>query len=410
MFRNRNVMFCVFVLPCLVFSKLPETNPQLDQLIRNALENNRAIMVQQQKVISQSNEIITAGSLPNPSLSAGYFISPVVTKEGPQEWKLGITQNLPWPGKLSGKEKIARLRLDIENEQLRQVTLQVVSDVRATYEQLRFLASEEAITNENFDILKQLESVIRLKYTTSRASQSYLLKVQMDLLRLEDDLISITAKRPVLLAKLNQLLGDTTIEDGLVFDNILSFEKDLPAIEYTGIEKNPQLLTAQKSISIGSEAVRLAKLSAKPDFSVGLDNIILKDGTGKNPLMVRAGISLPIWFGKNKAIKESANAKLAGADSQLQDVRLSLDAQLESLNYKLDDSRRKYNLYIHDLIPLAEQNYKVAESAYLSDEVDFETYLNSEKNLLQAKLEGAKMRLHYFTSHAEYLELTAQEF
>ncbi len=410
MYRAQSMVLVIVLFFGISFSQIIEKNLQLDRLINIALTHNPDINARKNIVISKTKDILPAGSLPDPMVTGGYFISPVVTKEGPQEWRLGITQNFPWAGKLSGKEKIAGLQLSQEQEQLRRTTLSVMRDVRSIYEQLKLLASAEAVTRENLEILSQLESVVRLKYTTATASQSYLLKIQMEMIKLEDDLTSIQNKRPVLMEKLTLALGIAVSADLLLFIDLLNFEKELSAVDSSGFTHNPQLKIANIGVDENLEKVHLAKLASRPDFAAGMDYIALRDGTGDNPLMIRGGISVPIWFKKNKALREASEAMLDGARFRVDDITLSLTSRFEQIQFDLEDSHRKYQLYTRDLLPLAEQNYTVAKSAYLSDDIDFETYLNAEENLLTIKLMCATLRARYYTARAEYLNLTAQEF
>ncbi|MFQ6609736.1 MAG: TolC family protein [Fidelibacterota bacterium] len=390
-------------------SQIDEKDLQLNKLINIALTHNPEINAQQDIVTAKANAILPAGSLPDPMVTGGYFLSPVVTKEGPQEWKVGLTQHFPWPGKLSGNEKIARLNLQKEQEQLRLVTLSVIRDVRTIYESMRLLASEEAITRENLEILTQLESVVRFKYTTSTASQAYLLKIQMELLKLEDDLTSIGEQHSVLVEKLTRALG-TIYSDSLIFDDLLRFENELIPTDSSGFENNPKLKLADLTVDVNREKYHLSELSSYPDFAAGIDYINLKGGSGDNPMMVRGGISLPLRFGKNKAQREFASSMLSGAKHMQDNVRLSLSSGFEKIRFDMDDSKRKYLLYTKDLLPLSKQNYTVAKSAYLSDEIDFETYLNAENNLLNIKLMCARLRARYYTARANYLNISAQEF
>ena len=409
MHRTRLSVLITVLFIGISISQITEKNPQLNQLINIALAQNPEINAQQDLVIAKAKAILPAGSLPNPMITGGYFLSPVVTKEGPQEWKLGLTQNFPWPGKLSGKEEIARLSMQKEQEQLRLVTLSVIRDIRTIYESLKLLASEEAITRENLEILTQLEAVVRLKYTTATASQTYLLKIQMEMLKLEDDLTSIVERRPVLIEKLTQAIG-TSYSDSLIFNDLLQFENELTPVNSSDIENNPKLKIADISIDVNREKYQLSKLSSYPDFAAGLDYINIKDGTGDNPVMIRGGISLPIWFGRNKARQEAASSILSGTKNMQKNVRLIISSDFEKIRFELDDSKRKYQLYTRDLLPLSNQNYTVAKSAYLSDEIDFETYLNAEENLLNIKLMCARLRTRYYTARANYLNISAQEF
>ncbi|MBT3251793.1 MAG: TolC family protein [Candidatus Marinimicrobia bacterium] len=391
---------------------IPQSNDkdhQLNNLISKALDHNPEILAWQSIVHSKKQASIAAGSLPNPVLSGGYFVEPVVTKEGPQEFKLGLAQNLPWPGKLNTQKLISQADADISIEKSRQSILKVVNDIRRKYHQLRLLATEENITEENLSLLKQFESVVRTKYSTASASHSYLVQIQMKMIRMEDKLTSLKNKRPVIISKLEQLTGVGLADFSFDFDTA-EFETDLPTSSPVGIANNPVIRISKLKTHTQENKVTLAKLASKPDFLLGVDYIMLDAESADNPIMVKAGISLPIWFGRNKAIQESAKAGLDSEELNLTNAQELLAVKIEEINYRLVDYQRQYLLHIEELLPLAEQNYQITETGYLADELDFTTYLNVEEDLLDLKLKTARLRYNYYIAIADYLEISAMEY
>ncbi len=382
---------------------------QLERLISLALENNPEIQAARKMVSAKTHDVDQSGVLPDPQLSGGYFFTPVVTKEGPQDWKAGITQKLPWPGKLSTQKSVSEKELDVAVEKSRLTTLQVLSEVRRYYEKLKLLATEEEIARENLVLLEQLESVVRTKYTAASASYSYLVQIQMRMIRMRDKQISLREKFPVIVRKLEQLTGVSLAEFPFNF-NTEEFEPELSSVIPEGFDSNPVLRISRLNTQIRDDKLTLARLSSRPDFLVGVDYITLDAPSDKNPLLMKAGITLPIWFGKNKALRESAQAKLSAEKLNLANVDKILRARLEEINYRLEDSRRQYLLHIQELLPLAEQNYRIAESSYLADEIDFTTYLDVEEDLLDLKLITARLRYSYYVAAADHFELTAKEF
>lgn len=391
---------------------IPQSNGrdhQLNNLISIALDRNPEILAWQNIVHSKEQSTIAAGSLPNPVLSGGYFVEPVVTKEGPQEFKLGLAQNLPWPGKLKTKKLISQADADIAIEKSRQSTLKVVNDIRRKYHQLRLLATEENITKDNLRLLKQFESVVRTKYSTASVSHSYLVQIQMKVIRMEDKLTSLSNKRPVIIRKLEQLVLIDLADYPFNFDTT-EFETELPSSVQVGIDNNPVIRISKLKTHAHENKVALAKLASKPDFLLGIDYIMLDAESADNPIMAKAGISLPIWFGRNRAIAESAKAGLESEELNFTNNLGLLTVKMEEINFRLADYRRQYLLHIQELLPLAEQNYQITETAYLADELDFTTYLNVEEDLLDLKLKTAMLRYNYYIAAADYLEISATEF
>ncbi len=407
----KSIGIIILILALGYSQKAPQVyqDAQLEVLLQLAIDNNPEIKSREESVNSILQAAKITGSLPDPQLTAGYFFTPVETKVGPQEWRIGIMQMLPWFDKLSTKRKISLLKAEVAKQQLRSSKLKIVREVRTVYQQLRLLAVDDDITRKNLDIFRQTEAVIRAKYTTGKARQAHLIQLQVEILKLEDQLESLDDKKIVFEAKLQDYLGGVGIPD-LNFGDLKIYEKKLVDGQELNFDENPELQTARLQVAVAEKGLHLAKLASIPDFAVGVDYVSLGGDAGDNPLMGKAGISLPIWFGKNKAKRGRSQADKQSAEYKLADTEEKYTARLEEIRYKLEDDRRKFHLYINELIPLAEQSYQTAEAAYLAEALDFSTYLEAERTLLNLQLAAARARSDYYIAQAQYLEINGSEF
>lgn len=382
---------------------------QLEELLRLAIENNPEIKSREESVSSFIHEAKFAGSLPDPQLTAGYFFTPVETKVGPQEWRVGLMQKFPWFDKLSTKRKVSLLKAEVAKQQLRSSKLKIVREVRTVYQKLRLLAVDDFITRKNLEIFKQVEAVIRAKYTTGTARQAHLIQLQVEILKLEDQLETLDDKKIVYEAELTDYLGGLK-PPALDFGDLDYYEAELIDGQKLNFDYNPEMQIANLHVEIAQRGLHLANLASIPDFSLGVDYVSLGGTAGDNPLMAKAGISLPLWFGKNKALRGKAAAIKQSSEYRLKDAEEKYVSLLEELRFRLEDQRRKFHLYVNELIPLAEQSYQTSEAAYLGETLDFASYLDAERTLLNLQLAAARARSDYYITQAKYLEINGSEF
>lgn len=382
-------------------------NTQLDQLIQTALKNNPGIQAMEADLMSKQATAHGSGFYPDPQISAGYFFTPVETKTGPQEWKLGLRQMIPGFGKLSSKKQIAMLRADIAFQKLQQAKLNLRYNVSEEFEKLKLLHVEAGITQDNLRIFRQLEAVVRSKYTTSTASQAQLIQIQLEILKLEDQLESLTFRQLMSSSRLQRLLGTEQVPT-LEFTDAALLTDDLPPIQGSDYLANPQYIISMLNMEISNRQVRLSKLSYVPDFSVGIDYISLGGDAQENPLMGSLGLSLPVWPGKTRRIRQAADAGFRSAENNVRDTAEQLSTQIEIAVLRLKDLGRKYKQYVNEMIPLAEQSYNVAETGYLAESLDFPTLLEAERNLLTLQLSAARTRHDYSIAQLEYELLTGK--
>jgi outer membrane protein TolC len=94
-------------------SQLEEEVVVLQELVNEALMNNPQIQAAYNNWQAAEEKIKQVSSLPDPMASYTYFGESVETKVGPQEAKYGLSQKIPFPGKLSLKAKAQSKHADM---------------------------------------------------------------------------------------------------------------------------------------------------------------------------------------------------------------------------------------------------------------------------------------------------------
>lgn len=400
-------ILCILGISAMLFSnenKLYVQDSQTVEILQIAMSRNPSIMAANEIVISSSEGVESAGRLPDPKLTGGYFISPVETKTGPQEWKIGVQQSIPWVGKLLTDKKISIIQKNISENNMHNQKLSVQTEVVSVLENLRFLKIHRVIIQEDLDILSQLESVILSRYTNSLSGHSQLLRVQVEILRLKDEVITLDEKKSVLTQQLEAAVG-IAISDFSELYGLNELVSKLPRMVKTEQLNNPKLQIQSLKVDISKEKVKKAKYSYFPDFVAGVDYIHLGDDPIEQPIMVKVGITIPLWWHKNRSIVRQSSAIRSAEKFKLEDWENQIAVKHSELYFKLNNFKRKYSTYMNELIPLAVQSYQSAETAYLTDATGFSAYLETQQLLLGLRKRAAELRMNYFITAAEYFEL-----
>jgi len=137
-----------------------------------------------------------AGALPDPMITYGHFIENVETRVGPQNRKFSIKQSFPWFGTLGSRNDIANEVANATFRKYQAEKLKLFYSVRTAYYDLYYLGRDIAITKDNFELLKYWESVARTKYKVALRKHPDIIKVQVELGKLEDRLSSICRRQP----------------------------------------------------------------------------------------------------------------------------------------------------------------------------------------------------------------------
>ena len=409
---NNCIMLCMSLCSCLVGQQPIEI---LDQYIQTALDNNSAVKHSFSVWKSEESKIATAKGLPNPTVSFGYFLENVETAAGPQEYKIGLNQKIPFFGKRTHTSRIQSAQSKKAYYLYQKRQLVIIDKVRSTWLDTYYLSKLTDLTQQNFDLVKNWDSVIRSKYITSRTSHPDLVKTQIELIQLEDDLRSLENRKKPILEKFRSLLNQDSLAEIVVPDSLTAVVSPIEReILIQKMEKsNSDLKMAEVEIEKRKLQVKLSKLNRMPDVAIGVEKIgtgekVGSPFSGKDPLVAKVSLDLPIWFGKNKSTIQSASYEKNAAEDHFNTTRNELEVQLEKVIYDLEESSRQIQLYRDLLIPKGLESLGVTEIAYRTDKIDFIALVDAQRRLLQFQMKYEKAVVDYLKAQSRLSLLTGE--
>jgi outer membrane protein TolC len=161
-FRLISICFSLF-LTMSAYSQSDSLNKYLDV----AAKNNPTVLQRFSEFQAALQKIPQVGSLPDPELSAGVFLSPMELVSGNQVADLRLMQMFPWFGVLRyGKDEMS-LMAKAKFELFRDAKLQVYYDVQRTWYELYKVQKDISISEKNMDILKLIERLALVKFKSA---------------------------------------------------------------------------------------------------------------------------------------------------------------------------------------------------------------------------------------------------
>ena len=145
----------------------------LEDYFRIGAENNPGLQAKYKAFEAAMEKIPQVGSLQDPNLTFGYFVSPVETRVGPQKARFSLTQMFPWFGTLRAQEAEAKYQefLDAKN--------QLYNQLAAVYYPLLETHELKAIEQENLRILETYYSLATSKFENGKGSLADALRVDI---------------------------------------------------------------------------------------------------------------------------------------------------------------------------------------------------------------------------------------
>lgn len=358
---------------------------------------------------------LRAGGLPDPVVTYGHYFEEVETRVGPQVYRLGVRQRLPWFGKLSLAEDAARERAAAAADRVRAARLDVAVSVTSAFADYAYHGRATEITEERVALLNSLYEVVRSEYSSGRASYGDVMKAQVGLARVEDSLASLRAARMALSSRLAAAVGIAGGE-ALPLPDVIP-EPILPKVQasVTAFEaRSPDLLALGHEVEAARYERRLAGRSYFPDLNVGVDYIATDDAlmptedSGKDPVIGVASVSLPLWFGKHKGTMSNARASLKAAERMAEQRTNELIAELRMAEFELDDAARRVELYAERLVPAAEQSVAATQAAYRAGTADFDALVTAHEAALEFELALERARADALIAEARLARLTGE--
>jgi cobalt-zinc-cadmium efflux system outer membrane protein len=332
------------------------------------------------------------GALPDPRLGYGEFLEEVQTRTGPQQRRFSASQAFPWPGSLGAREEVADHQARAAWHRLERARLAVRLEVELSFHEYALLGREIELERERVALLRGLEPVVQGRVRAG-AGQGDLLRLQLEIGRLEDELAGLEARRAPRSARLERALGRRPGAAPLPLPELVepaAIALDAAAAREEALVRSPRLAELAAAVEAGREAEELARLARRPGFEVGLDYLQTgaaldpsTPGSGDDPVLLRLGVSLPVWGSKYAAAERESRHRTRALRGELEGAEQRLVAEVEEAVFEAGDAARRLALHRDSLLPRAREALELVLASYRAGEASALELLEAERALLE---------------------------
>ncbi len=384
------------VTPAAGRNEIQGSHPRsLEQWIGYALERNPRITTAIAQYEAATQKVPQVTALPDPQLRYRHFLEGVETRVGPQQFALGISQSLPWLGKLKLQGQMASQAAQAAAARVSTIQNDVISEVAMAWFELFYFDRALQIMVGNRELVVHLERVARTRYGTGASGHPDIIRAQVELGKIENDLASLADREAPLLARLNAALNRPSGAP-------IVRPEHAPVARVTQLDEviiqrvitnNPELQALHFDIAEATTAKERAKKDYFPDFSFGIDYIATDTarapnvvGSGDDPVSASFTMTLPIQRGKYRAGVLAAEAQIAGENARREQQVSSLEAQTVTALFRLRDAERQIDLYETTLLPKANESLIATQRAYSTGGSSFADLIDAQRVLLVFEL------------------------
>lgn len=388
----------------------------LPELLSELREKNPEIQAARHRYEAAATRPSQAGSLPDPKLSVSNFGvgRPVSALNGSDfaYHGLGLTQDLPFPGKLSLASEQARRQSDSEEESYRAILQDVAARLKIAYFELASTVKQIEVTDKNRDLLERFAEIARARYSSGNAIQQEVLKAHLELTSLAQELELLQQKRSRIEAEIQYLLGrDDSIPLGTpAVVKPTPFSSDLQPLLSQAEKIAPRLRAKEFMMESRSVAVERSKKEYLPDLSIGVQ----WQHTGSDfpdYYLATAEVKLPLYFWrKQRHGLEEAEALLRESRESYRSTRQEIAYIVKEQYLAAKSSERLLSLYESGSIPQATLTLNSTIAAYEVGKVDLLSLLDSLTSLLSYEKQYHQELARHEQALARLEPLVGEEF
>jgi outer membrane protein TolC len=320
----------------------------------------------------------------------------------------GISQDIPYPGKLKLKGEAAQQDAAISRNKVETVRRSVLQQVKEAYYQIAYVQQTLEVLDRNGKLLEQVEKIADARYRVGEGSQQDILKSQLERTKLLREVAhhhELMHSQQALLRKLlNRPPGSPDIStEPLVETQLVYTSDELLAKVKT---ENPEVAGQQETVKKQSLQVEIARKDRYPDFSVQY----MWQHTAepfRDYYMLSLSARIPIYR------RRKLNPEMTQAVEELNRSRREYESQIQTAYF---DVRNQYlaaetaslmlKIYREGLIPQALAAYQSGLTSYQSGGVDFETLFSSFLDVLNFDGEYWKTLMEHETALARIEQIT----
>jgi outer membrane protein TolC len=160
-------MKTILIITGLILTIAGKSQDSLLFYLSEAAKNNPTVLQKFTEYQAALQKVPQVGSLPDPELNMGVFLSPMELVSGNQIADLRLMQMFPWFGTLRAAKDEMSLMANAKYESFRDAKLQVFYEVQRAWFDLFKIRQNILISDKNIEILKTIERIAMVKFRTA---------------------------------------------------------------------------------------------------------------------------------------------------------------------------------------------------------------------------------------------------
>lgn len=403
----KKIFFFIVMILVNVSTLVNSQTELLQDLINEALRVSPEIKMLSAKIIALESKVEQNSNLPDPMLSIGVMSLPVSSFAFNEEMMtgkvIGLSQEFPFPGKLSTIKNSREKDVEIVKLELAEKQNEIEKQITQLYYDLTNIRKELELTEKSKKLLEDILEVVRSMYSSAQSSQQNIFRLELELSKMNDMIFELKGEESEIVSRINSfLLRDlnTPILTEYIDDiNFFSFTVDelISKAEKSRPYLKSLLLSEQKEKINQSIAeydyLPMFKISGQYAFREKIKGVEMPPS---DLISVMLDVSLPLNYGgKVTAMVDETKAMQEMYMQQYNASLQMLRSEFGMITSKLNSLKQRIELLQQGSIVQASSNYQSALTAYQVGEIDFMNVIEAQTELLNIEKNLSRFRTKY---------------
>jgi outer membrane protein TolC len=379
-----------------------DTSVSLGVFLDQALKANPGLLASRTRAQGAGARVPQAGAWDDPQLGVEFYATPILYgnpfTQG-METDYFVQQMIPLFGKkgLMGDAAAAGARLAGQSSLA--VERSLVADVKRAYAMIYAAQRRIDVNTENQRLLTQIVESARSRYTVGMASQSDVLKIQVEMGKLLNERSVLDQELSGGISMMNALrdLPAGTSIGALAAPALAPVPGSLEEITARALLYRPELRGMEEELEMNRADLSVSRRERVPDLMVRGTYKQMREGTDQWAAMFSINIPIAPWAdGKYSGKIDENTLNVKATEHATADMQNMVRAEVRTAWTRASSQWEQIGRYRGSMLPQAQQALESGLRSYETSRVDFLSLLDSYWMLEMLKME-------YYMLEGEYL-------
>ena len=333
--------------------------------------------------------IRSTGTFDDPMVSLSIAPLSIAASGVPLGYEGMISQRVPWPGKLSLDESVARAEASAAKSDFEGTRRELALAAALLYDEYFVDVRSLDINAQHQALLRELKAAAVAQFVSGRGSAQDSLQAETELTHLEHYAVVLATDRDVAIAQMNELLhrdpdvplppppGEIALPP--------TRDRAVSALGAEAAQQRPEVRAARDRAVAEAARSKRAQREWFPDLTLSTSYSSMW-AMPEMRWMVGVAFNLPVQSGRRDGARDEADASRVRFEQQATALGDKARTEVAVAAARLHEARHVVALYGARLIPIARDTIDAARAGFVTSRNDFVAVIAAERNLRDVEL------------------------